>query len=181
MKPLRRFLNGIAPHFESGGRLEKLYSLFEATDTILYTPGTVTAGAPHVRDALNLKRMMIAVVLALSPTVAMALYNTGLQANLAMQQLGMTSVEGWRGAVLGALGAGVSPVSPIDNVVHGALYFVPLYLIMVIAVPRTLAIPGSLADSALKVTIELGVLLCRNVVWELPWCGSRQLSTKRRK
>ena len=133
MKSLRNFLDSIEPHFAKGGKLSKLYFLFEATDTILFTPGTVTAGAPHVRDALNLKRMMIAVVVALMPTVVMALYNTGLQANLALQQLGIASVAGWRGDVLGALGAGVSPGRALDNVIHGALYFLPIYLITLAA------------------------------------------------
>ncbi|MGI9626549.1 MAG: NADH:ubiquinone reductase (Na(+)-transporting) subunit B, partial [Longimicrobiales bacterium] len=133
MKALRNFLDRIEPHFEEGGKLSKLYFLYEATDTILFTPGSVTAGAPHVRDALNLKRMMTAVVVALTPTVVIALYNTGLQANLAMQQLGVAAVEGWRGDVLEALAVGVSPGRILDNVIHGALYFFPVYLITVAA------------------------------------------------
>ena len=59
MKPLRHLLDRLHPHFAKGGKLEKLFPLFEAIDTFLYTPGTVTARASHVRDALDLKRMMI--------------------------------------------------------------------------------------------------------------------------
>ena len=65
MKWLRTLLDRQARHFEPGGKLEKLYPLWEAQDTILFTPGNVTEGASHVRDGLDLKRMMMTVVLSL--------------------------------------------------------------------------------------------------------------------
>lgn len=118
--------------FSSEGRLPRLQPLYEAVDRFLYTSGQVTPGAPHVRDTMDLKRMMIVVVLALLPTVAMALYNTGLQANLALQETGRQSAQGWRGAVLSWLGAGLAPESGFDNVLHGGLYFFPVYLVSVL-------------------------------------------------
>jgi len=133
VKFLRNFLDAQEKHFLQGGKLEKMYPLYEAIDTFLYTPGTVTEQSVHVRDALDLKRMMMTVVWALVPAVLMALYNTGLQANLALSQLGLTAVEGWRGSVLQWLGAGVNPESICDNMLHGALYFFPVYLITVAA------------------------------------------------
>lgn len=127
MKFLRDFLDSQEKHFIKGGKLERLYPLYEAADTFLYSTGTVTANAAHVRDALDLKRMMITVVVALIPAVAMALYNTGMQANLALQELGASAAAGWRGAALAMLGLGINPGNIVDNVVHGALYFLPLY------------------------------------------------------
>lgn len=118
--------------FSQGGRWAPLRPLYEAVDNFLWTPGTVTRGAPHVRDTLDLKRMMITVVLALLPTVIMALYNTGLQANLALQQLEATGVAGWRGQLLTWLGIGIAPDNLLDNTAQGALYFVPIYLISVL-------------------------------------------------
>ena len=64
MKFLRDILDKQAPLFEKGGKLEKLYPLWEANDTFLYTPGEVTKRESHVRDALDLKRMMFTVVVA---------------------------------------------------------------------------------------------------------------------
>ncbi len=61
MKFLRRQLDRVAPLFEEGGRFQKLYPLYEALDSFLYSPGTRTAAAPHVRDANDLKRTMITV------------------------------------------------------------------------------------------------------------------------
>ena len=58
---LRSFMDSIAPHFEKGGKFESMYPAFEAIDTALYTPGKVTGGASHVRDGLDLKRIMITV------------------------------------------------------------------------------------------------------------------------
>ena len=133
MKIFRNFLESQEKHFVAGGKLERLYPLYEATYTFMYTPGTVTQTASHVRDALDLKRMMIIVVVSLIPAVAMGMYNTGLQANLALQKLSLAAVEGWRGSVLAALGIGIDAGSVLDNVVHGALYFIPLYLITIAA------------------------------------------------
>ena len=68
-----------------GGKLEKLYPLYEANDTFLFTPDEVTRNAPHARDVLDIKRVMITVVLALIPCVLFAIYNTGYQYNVVNQ------------------------------------------------------------------------------------------------
>ena len=85
MKALRKLLDNQAHLFEEGGKFEKFEALYEAPDTLLFTPGHVTQGDVHVRDGLDLKRMMITVVAALDAVRAMAFYNTGYQANLAVQ------------------------------------------------------------------------------------------------
>ena len=126
---LRQLLDTVEPHFERGGRLERLYPLYELVDTFLYTPSDVTRNAAHVRDGLDLKRMMITVVLAMVPCIFMAMWNTGYQANLALAELGRTSADGWRGVVLTVLGVGVDPGSLVANVVHGALWFLPVFLV----------------------------------------------------
>jgi len=128
MKGLRNLLDRIQPHMTEGGRFARLYPLYEALDSFLYTPGEVTAGPPHVRDAMDLKRVMITVVVALLPCFFMAMWNTGYQANTALQLTG-AGVPGWRGALLGALGFGADPQSFIDNLMHGAVWFVPIYLV----------------------------------------------------
>ena len=132
MKPLRKFLDQIKPLFEKGGKLEKYYYVYDATDTFLYTPDEVTTTAPHVRDSLDLKRMMVVVVWALTPCVLMAMWNTGYQANLAMQAMNIGAAAGWRGAVLTGLGIGYDPASLWANFIHGALYFVPLYIVTMV-------------------------------------------------
>jgi len=131
MKFLRRFLDRIHPLFDEGGKLGKLYPLYEGVDSFLYTPGEVTGQASHVRDGMDLKRMMTTVVVALVPCIAMAMYNTGLQANLAMQQPGIDvhAAEGCRGSVIGMLGSEYDSDSIISNVIHGAVFFIPVFLV----------------------------------------------------
>ena len=125
---LREKLDNIAPHFESGGRYEKFYSLYEMVDTFLYAPGDLTKNAPHVRDSIDLKRVMIYVWLAVMPCVFFGVWNVGFQANTAMQGMGLTEVEGWRGMIVSLLGGGsLDPNSTWANIAHGFAYFLPIY------------------------------------------------------
>jgi Na+-transporting NADH:ubiquinone oxidoreductase subunit B len=132
MKALRTLLDRIGRKFEKGGALERFHPFWEAADTFFYTPASVTRGSAHVRDALDLKRMMMTVVIAVLPCVFMALYNTGLQANLALDPAKAATLVDWRHDVIRWLGVGYSPQSISACVVHGALYFLPLYLVTMV-------------------------------------------------
>jgi len=148
---LRAFLDKFEHHFKPGGKLEKLYPLYEANDTFLYTPGEVAKGGTHVRDAIDLKRMMSIVIVALLPCIFMAFYNTGFQAEkiLAADSSFVPSDEGlfaslwsgsWRYGVLSFLGIDftadrgsfLSLGSIVPCFVHGALYFLPAYIVTMI-------------------------------------------------
>jgi Na+-transporting NADH:ubiquinone oxidoreductase subunit B len=129
MKKLRSFLDNLEPLFTQGGRFERFHAIFEAIDTFLFSPADLTRGSPHIRDAIDLKRVMILVVIAATPAALVGMWNTGFQANMAMQGLGIAGLEGWRGAVLPLLGAGYDPASIWDCTIQGALYFVPIYMV----------------------------------------------------
>lgn len=133
MKLLRKFLDKHGKLYEKGGKLEKFYFLFEAIDGFLYTPGKVTPGPSHIRDAMDFKRMMMIVVYALLPAVFMALYNTGYQANLVLAKLGSLPAEGWRIKLISSLGIGFDPGNVLANLVHGLLYFLPVYIVTLAA------------------------------------------------
>lgn len=111
---------------------QALRTLRIARDAVLYTPGDVARGAVHVRDAISLRRAMAVVMLALAPCVIWAMYNTGLQANLALDPAKLGELTGWRHAVITGLGLGYSPTNIAASVVHGALYFLPLYAVVFI-------------------------------------------------
>ncbi len=132
MQKLRSFLDGLEPLFVKGGRFENFHAIFEAVDTFFYSPPDVARGSPHVRDALDLKRVMILVVFASVPAAVFGMWNTGYQANTALQSLGLVGIEGWRGALLPLLGAGYDPASLYDCVIHGALYFLPIYIVTMV-------------------------------------------------
>ncbi|SVA20555.1 uncharacterized protein METZ01_LOCUS73409 [marine metagenome] len=128
MKLLRALLDSQAKHFKKGGKLEALYPLYEANDTFLFTPGEVTSGASHVRDGLDLKRIMVTVVLALLGCVYMAMYNTGYQANLAISQ-GALPLANWQSDVFQEFGWTFTPDSVSACIAHGALYYLPVLLV----------------------------------------------------
>jgi len=128
MKPLRSLLDSQAKLFRRGGKFEFAYPLYEALDTFLFTPGRVTRGAAHVRDALDLKRMMFTVVIALIPCVLMAMYNTGYQAHLAISQ-GAAPLDRWQTEVMQAFGLAFDPNNALACLVHGALYYLPVVFV----------------------------------------------------
>ena len=81
MRPLKVYVEQLEPYFRPGGKYERWYALYEATATFLFTPGEVTRSASHVRDSLDLKRIMIFVWLATFPCMFWGWYATGLNAN----------------------------------------------------------------------------------------------------
>ncbi|MFN3581616.1 MAG: NADH:ubiquinone reductase (Na(+)-transporting) subunit B [Pseudomonas sp.] len=127
---LRAFLDKIEHNFEKGGKHEKWYALYEAVDTFFYRPGSVTRTTAHVRDGLDLKRMMITVWLCTFPVIFYGMYNIGYQANsiyAANPEL-LSAQESWRIGLI-SLFAGFDPGSMWDNLVHGAAYFLPVYAV----------------------------------------------------
>jgi len=127
MSSTRKFLDKLHPHFSKGGKFETLYPVYEMVDTFLYSPSDVTSGATHVRDAVDLKRVMTYVWIAALPCMLMAFLNTGYQANAAMQAMGLSEVPGWRGWVVNLFGH--NPWNPLSDLVHGAMYFLPVYIV----------------------------------------------------
>ena len=83
MKTLKRLFDTSRPLFAAGGRLEKLHPLFDAIETVAFTPALTTTADTHVRDSLDLKRFMTFVILSLMPPFFYGIYNTGYQAGLA--------------------------------------------------------------------------------------------------
>ena len=130
MKKFSTFMEKLGRHFQQGGRYERWYSLYEAVDSFLFGSNTRTVGAPHVRDGLDLKRIMSTVLVALIPCVVMALWNTGHIANTALATLGLAAPEGWRGQVMALIGC--DPASHLSNMLHGALYFLPVYIVTMV-------------------------------------------------
>lgn len=128
---LRNILDNMEPHFHKGGRYEKWYALYEAVDTIFYKPADVTKTTAHVRDGIDLKRIMITVWLCTFPAMFFGMYNVGMQANTVMAEMGMTSLDGWRGSLV-SLFAGHDAGSLWDNFILGAAYFVPIYAVVFI-------------------------------------------------
>jgi len=84
MKALRNYIDKIKPNFQKGGRFEMFESTFEAFETFLFVPNTVTTKGSHIRDSIDLKRTMIFVVIALLPTMLFGMWNVGYQHSLSI-------------------------------------------------------------------------------------------------
>lgn len=125
---LRDTLDTIGKKFEKGRPLEKQYPLFDAIDTILYTVGKPTRTASHVRDGLDLKRLMITVVVALLPAILFAMYNTGYQSALAIEG-GARPLDNFQEAIFSSVGLDRASTDIFACTIHGALYFLPVLLV----------------------------------------------------
>ncbi|RDB44402.1 NADH:ubiquinone reductase (Na(+)-transporting) subunit B [Halomonas sp. DQ26W] len=128
MMGIRQTLDNLEPHFHKGGKYEKMYPLFEAVDTIFYAPPSVAKTTAHVRDGVDLKRIMITVWACTFPAMLFGMWNAGWQSNMAIAE-DYASMAGWREAIMLTLTAGHDPGSFWSNIVLGATYFLPIYLV----------------------------------------------------
>tara|TARA_B100001540_G_scaffold64839_1_gene58270 strand:- start:7465 stop:8613 length:1149 start_codon:yes stop_codon:yes gene_type:complete len=107
MKIFKNILNTIKPHFEKGGKLEKLYPAYDAFETFLFVPDHTTKKGSHIRDSIDLKRTMAFVIIALLPCLLFGIWNIGDQYHLAK------GIE----------------ASVIDNIIFGFWKFLPLLIV----------------------------------------------------
>jgi len=127
---LRQFLdNKVAPHFHEGGKLQKYYVFYEMFDTMLYSPSSVTSSAAHVRDGIDLKRVMMTVWFAAMPALLFGMFNVGYQANMQISEFGYQPIEGWRTAIVAAL-TGFDHGNLFANLLHGAVYYIPIMIVV---------------------------------------------------
>ncbi|WP_116131884.1 NADH:ubiquinone reductase (Na(+)-transporting) subunit B [Tropicimonas sp. IMCC34043] len=130
---LRQIFDRIEPQFQKGGKLEKYFTLYEMVESVFYTQKSVTTVAPHARTFTDMKRIMSYVVIATIPCILFGLYNTGLQANMALASLGEPAMTGWRIGLMQALGGfGLNPANPLACMFHGLLWFLPIYIVTLI-------------------------------------------------
>ena len=108
MNGLRNLVDKIKPTFSKGGKLGFLHSTFDAFETFLFVPNTVTKKGAHVRDCVDLKRVMIMVVLALVPAMLFGIWNVGYQHKLAF---------------------GLTDWTFVNEVVYGLIKVLPLYVV----------------------------------------------------
>ncbi|MFY0592997.1 NADH:ubiquinone reductase (Na(+)-transporting) subunit B [Roseivirga sp.] len=110
MKFLHKILEKQRPMFEKGGKLEKLYYLFEAGETFMFSPASTAAKkGVQIRDAIDLKRMMMTVVIAMVPCLVWGIFNVGYQHNIATGQ--------------------ATTFFSIDNLLFGARWVLPIVLV----------------------------------------------------
>lgn len=126
---LKDFIERIEPQFEKGGKYEKWYALYEAAATIFYTPGKVNHGRTHVRDNLDLKRMMITVWACTFPAMFIGMYNVGLQAQDALIA-GFATPDVWQVSLFSLFGTELTANASWPTLMwYGACFFLPIYAV----------------------------------------------------
>lgn len=124
---LKALIEKVEPDFEPGGKFEKFYALYEAAATIFYTPGKVNTANTHVKDSIDLKRIMILVWMATFPAMFYGMYNVGVQATHAIEA-GGAIYDGWQAGLFTALGGTLTADSGIMAMMfYGACFFLPIY------------------------------------------------------
>ena len=126
---MRKLFDHLRPEFEDNGKHASFRGVFQLLDRFLYSSPNSTIGAPHVRDANNVQRLLFNFVIASIPCWLIGLWNLGEQTNFAMLQVGMTEAPGWRGTIMAALGVGYNPQDVIACFIHGFLYFLPIFIL----------------------------------------------------
>ncbi len=125
-------MKNIKKLFEKGGILNFLFPLYEAIDTFLLTPKTVTKGKVHIRKANDLKRIMTNVVYALIPATLFGIYNIGYQASLIVENKGYEILnQNWQGKIYLYLNLGDFNI--INCFLYGLLFFLPIYIVTLMA------------------------------------------------
>ncbi len=125
---LKTFIEDIEPHFEKGGKHEKWFALYEAVATGLFTPGYINKGKTHIRDSIDLKRIMITVWVAVFPAMFFGMYNIGFQAVDAITN-GYALADSWQVGLFHMLGGELTAESGwFSMLLYGACFFLPIYL-----------------------------------------------------
>ncbi len=125
--------------FEKGGVLEKLYPLYEAQFTLLFSSGKVTTGNTHVRDYIDLKRIMIIVFFAVFPAMIYGWFNVGDQTVMALStmdngaEVASTSYAlfsaDYHYAIVQMLGGSLGADAGVcSKFLIGFVYFLPIYI-----------------------------------------------------
>lgn len=126
---LKKFIEDIEPLFEKGGKHEKWFALYEAVATGLFTPGYVTKGKTHIRDSIDLKRIMITVWVAVFPAMFFGMYNIGFQAVEALTN-GYALADTWQVAIFQLFGGELTAESGwFAMMAYGACFFLPIYAV----------------------------------------------------
>ena len=129
--PLRNLFDKSKPLFEGKGRFARFFPLFDVFENLFYSSERKTSGLTHVRDGSDIQRVMVVVWLATFPTMFFGMYNIGYQALAALEAINLAGAEhikDWHWPLV-QLFSGLDPISILDCIAYGAIYFIPIYLV----------------------------------------------------
>ena len=164
---LKKYLNKIKPHFEEGGKLHAFWSVYDGFESFLYVPNTTAKTGAHIHDAIDSKRIMSLVVIALLPALLFGMYNIGYQNFAAAGEL--TNASFWEMFFYGFLA--VLPKILVSYIVGLGIEFAWAqwkkeeiqegYLVTGILMP--LIIPITCPLWMLALSVAFAVILCKEI------------------
>lgn len=164
---LKKYLNKIKPHFEEGGKLHAFWSVYDGFESFLYVPNTTAKTGTHIHDAIDSKRIMSLVVIALLPALLFGMYNIGYQNFAAAGELANASF--WEMFFYGFLA--VLPKILVSYIVGLGIEFAWAqwkkeeiqegYLVTGILMP--LIIPVTCPLWMLALSVAFAVILCKEI------------------
>ena len=164
---LKKYLNKIKPHFEEGGKLHAFWSVYDGFESFLYVPNTTAKTGAHIHDAIDSKRIMSLVVIALLPALLFGMYNIGYQNFAAAGEL--TNASFWEMFFYGFLA--VLPKILVSYIVGLGIEFAWAqwkkeeiqegYLVTGILMP--LIIPITCPLWMLALSVAIAVILCKEI------------------
>ena len=95
MKPLRKILDNLKPKFTNGGTLEKYFPLYDVFENLFYSSDKRTFGSVHIRDSIDLQKVMVVVWMATFPAMFYGMYNLGFQSLTAFENIGSINKDDW--------------------------------------------------------------------------------------
>ena len=130
--PLRNFLDKIKPTFQGKGGLSYYFPIYDVIENLFYSSDKRTKGLTHVRDGSDIQRIMVVVWLATFPTMFAGMYNLGYQSLNAIEQLTLANTafeKDWHWPLI-TFFTSLNPNSFMDCLVYGAIYFIPIYVVV---------------------------------------------------
>ena len=125
MKILRNYLDNIKPNFVSDGKHVKWFPLFDAIENLFFSYGKKTKNPIHVRDAVDIQKVMVTVWLATFPAMFFGMYNLGANSLEYLESIGQQNTGDWHHYLVNIFG--YEPNSFINKMWFGAVYFIPIY------------------------------------------------------
>ena len=128
MKFLRKIFDDLKPTFSPGGRFERWNVIFDVIENFFYSSGRRTFGSVHVRDASDVQRIMVTVMVATLPAVFYGMYNIGFQALQVIDLNDPTFKNDWHFVFIDLL-CNYNPQNIFDCLWYGACFFIPIYAV----------------------------------------------------
>ena len=128
MKILRNYLNNVKPSFVGDGRYSKWFPLFDAIENLFFSYSKKTKNPIHVRDAIDIQKVMVTVWLATFPAMFFGMYNVGANSLEYLDSINQQNTGDWHHYLISIVGYDSN--SFFSKLWFGACYFLPIYFVV---------------------------------------------------